>query len=447
MEVQNYGVLIAPPRPKDYILGSTSPIDLIRSINDWSIYLPGKQSQRNKITDFMDCVTMSGVNEIEMQLNYALANNLIWDEALNFFHNNNYIQDGIFSLSARFNATLNGTEKLKGNYLNAVGDDFRRDGVIAETDWPMTENMTWAEFYRNIPVGLFEKGRKSKWFFDIKYQWIEKKDLPSVLSLAPVQITTNTCPGWDSGQTVPMCPSTDLNHATVIFGRDKNGNWLNLDHYPPFRQTLAPDYLFPYNLQYIVTMKPITLRNGMRGSNVLQLQKDLNKLGFIVKEDSDYGPKTELAVKSLQNKTGLARDGIAGPKTLNKLADLNTPRSLLSAIIEVESGGDDFAEGDKTLKDHAYGCLQIRQPVCDDVNKHFGTTYKSQNCLGNRALSIDIWNKYWEVYNRPDNEDKARCWNGGVGWKQIYFKPNKTPQELVYCKNLDVYWSKVKSLL
>jgi hypothetical protein len=93
---------------------------------------------------------------------------------------------------------------------------------------------------------------------------------------------------------------------------------------------------------------------------------------------------------------------------------------LVDALIQVESGGDDFAEGDKHLADHAFGCLQIRSPVCIDVNQRFGTNIKPEDMLGNRALSIDTFAKYMQIYatagrlGRPvTDEDRARIWNGG----------------------------------
>ena len=365
---------------------------------------------------------MSALHSIECQLNYLLFNKQFSDEAFFFFNNNGYIQNGSFCLSDRFNAKNNGTESQKGNYQNKVGDFLRVQGILPQIDWPLTQDMSWTEFYSDIPIRLFSKARKALWFIDIKYQWINKADLASGLNLAPIQIATAICPGWDSGKLVEKCSAQTIQHATVIYGYDELGNWLNLDHYQPYKQKLAPDYELPFNMQYIVTAKPLTLRKGMYGSNVLQFQKDMNKLGFNLKEDSDFGPKTETATKNIQNKTGLVADGIAGPKTLAKVKELITPRALVDAIIIVESNGDDFAEGDKDLKDHAYGALQIRQGVCDDVNRKFGTNYISKDCLGNRAVSLDIWHKFWQVYPKiVDPEDKARSWNGGVSLKKNYF--------------------------
>lgn len=446
---KNLGLLTAPPRPKDYILGGVTGINISRLVHDWSIYLPAPESQVNKVVDFLDCVSMSGPDHsISTQLNYLLSTNQLSDEALYFFHNNRYIVDGLFSLSERFSAKMNGTDITKGQYLNVGADCVRRDGILAQIDWPATENMGWTEFYREIPADLIAKAKKALWFIDIGYQFVNKEDLALGLKIAPIQVAVEICAGWASGQVVHKCSGQPLQHANMLYGQDQLANWLDLDHYVPFKKTLAKDYELPLNLQYVVTAKPLTLRNGMHGSNVLKLQKDLNKLGFFLKEDSDFGPKTETQVRSFQNKTGLDPDGIAGPRTLTKLSQLLTPRTLLDAQIQVESGGNDFAEGDIALVNHAYGCLQIRQGVCDDVNTYFGTHYKAQDCIGNRQVSLDIYNKYWKVYPFiVSNEDRARTWNGGPNWKQVYFKPNKTDKEKKYCTNLDIYWKKVEALL
>lgn len=120
------------------------------------------------------------------------------------------------------------------------------------------------------------------------------------------------------------------------------------------------------------------------------------------------------------------------------------PMTYLEATIQVESGGDDNAIGDKNLTNHAYGCLQIRQGVCDTVNTHYGTTYKAQDCLGNRQVSIDIWNKYWPLFPAlVTDEDKAKAWNGGPGWKLYYGKQGYEK----YTANLDIYWSKINKYL
>lgn len=69
------------------------------------------------------------------------------------------------------------------------------------------------------------------------------------------------------------------------------------------------------NIQYTATGFPI-LRLGMRGSEVLKLQKHLRTLGFLKTGiDGDFGPQTETAVKALQKRNGLEADGVVGGST------------------------------------------------------------------------------------------------------------------------------------
>lgn len=332
MENKNLGVLIAPPRPTDYIASTSPLINIQRIVKDWSIYLPAEEAQRNSVTDFLDCVTMSMLHDIESNLNYLLAMNQLSDEALFFFHNNGYITNGSFELSARFNAKLNGTDITKGQYLNIAGDCLRRDGFIPKIQWDMSDTMSDTLYYTDIPIGLFSLAKKALWFVNVQYQWVNKSDFTNLLPLSPIQVATEICVGWDSGNIVNKCSGQPLQHATLMYGIDVLGNYEDFDHYPPYKQTLAKDYEFPLNMQFVVTPKPITLRNGMHGSNVLQLQKDLNSLGFITAEDSDFGNKTQTQVISFQNKTGLKADGIAGPLTLAKLKDLVNAPSILDII-------------------------------------------------------------------------------------------------------------------
>lgn len=113
---------------------------------------------------------------------------------------------------------------------------------------------------------------------------------------------------------------------------------------------------------------------------------------------------------------------------------------LIAALIAVESKGDDGAVGDKHLKDKAYGCLQIRQPCVDDVNRRCGTSYKAADCLNDRELSIWICKQYLSMYATKErlgrevtDEDRARIWNGGPsGWKKT---------------STTKYWKKVKRQL
>lgn len=128
-----------------------------------------------------------------------------------------------------------------------------------------------------------------------------------------------------------------------------------------------------------------------------------------------------------------------------KAIDYGFRSTLVKALIKVESGGVDTAIGDRHLKDMAYGCLQIRKPVCIDVNRTFGTALTPKMMLGNRQLSIDTFYRYMTIYattkrlgRTPTDEDRARMWNGGPSaWR---------PGNALYTATTG-YWGKVRKHL
>ncbi len=337
MENKNYGLLLTKPRPTDYIFGGNSPITVARFIPDWSKYLPDNETQRNNIVDFLDCASMSAKHAaLEMQLNYFLATKQLSDEALNFYTDNGYIVNGKFKLSVRYNAVMNGTAARQGNDLLTVAEHLQADGFLPLSDLPMTLSMTWSEFYAPVPQALIDKARKALWFLKIQYQWVSQEEIPNALKTSPIQIASEVCAGWDSGQVVAKCSNQPLQHATVVYGINVLGNYEDFDHYAPYQQLLAHDYELPLNLQYVCSLKPTMLRNGMRGDNVVVLQQNLNKVGYQLTTDGKFGPLTAQVVIDFQGRYNLSKDGIAGPLTLSAL-EIEAQKSHISRI-------DDFCK-------------------------------------------------------------------------------------------------------
>ena len=63
-----------------------------------------------------------------------------------------------------------------------------------------------------------------------------------------------------------------------------------------------------------------TLRSGSRGVTVRGLQRRLIAAGFDIGEiDGRFGPRTEAAVRELQERHELDADGIVGPRTWQRL--------------------------------------------------------------------------------------------------------------------------------
>lgn len=81
-----------------------------------------------------------------------------------------------------------------------------------------------------------------------------------------------------------------------------------------------------------------TLREGMSGSDVAEVQSVLNRAGFSAgAADGAFGPRTREAVIRFQRRFGLTPDGVAGPATWRVLE-----RFLLGYDLYVVQRGDTF---------------------------------------------------------------------------------------------------------
>ena len=89
---------------------------------------------------------------------------------------------------------------------------------------------------------------------------------------------------------------------------------------------------------------------------------------------------------------------------------MTTLSNLISALIIVESSGNDMAIGDNG---RALGPLQIHREVVLDVNRFTGSHYRHED-MTNRVAARAVCQAYLEHYGRgKTTEQQARIWNGG----------------------------------
>jgi len=89
---------------------------------------------------------------------------------------------------------------------------------------------------------------------------------------------------------------------------------------------------------------------------------------------------------------------------------MTTISNLISALIIVESSGNDLAIGDNG---RAIGCLQIHKAVVLDVNRITGSNYQWQQ-MTNRVQARAVCEAYLKHYGKGcTTEQLARKWNGG----------------------------------
>lgn len=82
---------------------------------------------------------------------------------------------------------------------------------------------------------------------------------------------------------------------------------------------------------------------------------------------------------------------------------------LLSALIQIESNGNDHARG----RHGELGALQIKPIMVRDVNRIMGTSYAHQQ-VTNRTIAVFIAQSYLAHYGRNlSDESLARLWQGG----------------------------------
>ncbi|MDI9409358.1 MAG: transglycosylase SLT domain-containing protein [Candidatus Pacebacteria bacterium] len=116
--------------------------------------------------------------------------------------------------------------------------------------------------------------------------------------------------------------------------------------------------------------------------------------------------------------------------TRNTLQAMTTLSNLITALIAVESSGNDQAIGDNG---RALGPLQIHRGVVQDVNRITGSHYKHSE-MTNRVAARAVCEAYLKAYGKgATTEQLARRWNGGPTGDR------KSATE--------AYWAKVKKHL
>ncbi|SKA87892.1 Putative peptidoglycan binding domain-containing protein [Caloramator quimbayensis] len=149
------------------------------------------------------------------------------------------------------------------------------------------------------------------------------------------------------------------------------------------------------------------------GEDVKLLQTLLNQLGYKLKVDGIYGPKTLAAVKSFQIKKGLKADGVVGPKTFAKFNIAPAQTTVPIAKEEkatVMIGKVDYAahgtkcftvavaavSGDKIvaayIDDYQYMPKDAAKGV-PNSDADFGKNYPEGNVLGSKMTNAEYYSQ------------------------------------------------------
>ncbi|MBQ8927073.1 MAG: RICIN domain-containing protein [Oscillospiraceae bacterium] len=100
------------------------------------------------------------------------------------------------------------------------------------------------------------------------------------------------------------------------------------------------------------------IQKGSTGNGVCWVQSALNKVGYSLTVDGDFGTNTDAAVRSFQSKYGLEVDGQVGPATINKLVEV----IKAGTSEEVPTGPDMMTGAGQTVPDGDYYIFSLLDP-------------------------------------------------------------------------------------
>lgn len=236
--------------------------EILQPGGQWLSFLPPNEHQRIKDGDTMSCVLFSLLNLIEIL------------ERRKYKRKKDY--------SDAYNAKLAGVTKT-GTTMTKGGDSVRNYGVVEQVYHPWDNNMTLAEFFRNISSITLQRGEE--WLDDYQFNY-ETVINPTVgkmiraLEFSPLWVAGYAW-YWKNGQ---YHNYGNANHAFLIVGYKEGECWYALDHYSPYIKELAWDYIPQYvKTGYLTGLKPNLLESlKSRGFKYVMRVENLGQIYEIV---------------------------------------------------------------------------------------------------------------------------------------------------------------------
>lgn len=228
------GYIQVEKKPTDYQFGfNPSNKTILRADSDWSGYYPEYERQSNRNFDTMGCVSFSFLNCLEMILK---------------------VQYGIdTNRSDRFTVKASGTSD-KGNSMENVYQSVRKlFGSVEESDYPFSDLMTRAEYFKTLTKELLDKGKVFVGDWEITVEDVSN-------NLNVMKEALKYSPLWVSGyawinQGGLYRSYGRANHCFTV-GKIGAGFIEALDQYNPFVKNLAPDFQFGDIKMLIVNRRP-----------------------------------------------------------------------------------------------------------------------------------------------------------------------------------------------
>ena len=149
----------------------------------------------------------------------------------------------------------------------------------------------------------------------------------------------------------------------------------------------------------MVTISNSTLKYGSSGGEVKKLQQELNKQGYKLEVDGQFGSKTQAAVRDYQKRNGLSVDGIVGKNTWGKLNASSAEGN--SGKKTVENGKKTTASQNSTPRPEYSKSKAVisAEKRLSDWEKNAPTEYESKYSQEIEEILDDILNREEFSYN------------------------------------------------
>ncbi len=148
---------------------------------------------------------------------------------------------------------------------------------------------------------------------------------------------TSAAKAFDAAVSLAMQGPT-ISAAMLLFGAEKA--FETLSGKPPEKQLKNEDTVKVASPKVAEQSKPQGLAKGAKGDDVKTLQQELKRIGMSVKDDGDFGAKTEAALRRFQKEHQLPQTGTADESTLKALEQTSTAKAgRTEHFIEYTPGG------------------------------------------------------------------------------------------------------------
>lgn len=155
-----------------------------------------------------------------------------------------------------------------------------------------------------------------------------------------------------------------------------------------------------------------TISYGSSGEDVRKLQQTLNSLGFNLSVDGQFGPKTQSAVRSYQQKNGLAVDGIVGVNTWNSLSKSITNKTTTT---------------NKTTNSKVTNTNKTKNKIAEPVSKPRPTYQKNENIVSAENKLAEWENNKPSEYNSKYSDEIENMLNSILNREKFQFNMNADP--------------------